>query len=136
MGRTSSGVPDHARRRSSAIMSALVLSPMSSPRSTACPSSALPLSTLANFSLLLSVLTLLCLPTPSLRPGVLGVLGVLSSDELLVVASGDAVTEELDLVAFEGEKKGKVEVDWVLVEGVEGTEADNESDERSCNGSD
>ena len=50
------------------------------PRSTPPPSSSLPLKTLANLSLLLSVLTLLCLLIPSFLPSDFGVVDPASCD--------------------------------------------------------
>jgi hypothetical protein len=50
------------------------------PRSTPPPSSSLPLRTLANFSLLLSVLTLRCLLIPSFLPNDFGVVDPASCD--------------------------------------------------------
>lgn len=131
IGRTSFGTPDHAKRFNSPFNQLLSVHESCSnvPRSTPPPFSALPFSTLPNFSRFRSVLTLRCLLTASFR---------LAGTLLDTLASGDAYASDevgREAVGVTGLRNGKVELGLVAREevGVEGM--DIESDCKSCSGS-
>jgi len=90
------------------------------PRSTPPPSSSLPLRTLANFSLLRSVLTLLCLLIPSFLPNDFGVVVPASFDGIL-----DKFEELDDDDTWVLARNGNTDAGFVVaVVGVEGAELD------------
>jgi len=101
------------------------------PRSTPPPSSSLPLRTLANFSLLRSVLTLLCLLIPSFLPKDFGVVDPTSCDGML-----DKFEELDDDDTWVLARNGKTDAGFVVaVVGVEGAELDKWSEDSNCRGS-